>query len=117
MVSVDYPHIAVLVPCYNEEVAILIVVCDFHEVLPNATIYVYDNNSQDRTIELARAAGAVVGTETLQGKGNVVRPCSPISRPTCIFSSTATIPTMLPWHRGLFLVCLITNSTWSMRGG
>jgi cellulose synthase/poly-beta-1,6-N-acetylglucosamine synthase-like glycosyltransferase len=89
VVSVDYPHIAVLVPCYNEEVAILIVVCDFHEVLPNATIYVYDNNSQDRTIELARAAGAVVGTETLRGKGNVVRPCSPISRPTCIFSSTA----------------------------
>jgi len=73
VVSVDFPHIAVLVPCYNEEVAIPVVVRDFREALPDATIYVYDNNSQDRTIEFARAAGAVVGTETLQGKGNVVR--------------------------------------------
>ena len=69
----DFPQIAVLVPCYNEDVAIAIVVRDFREALPDATIYVYDNNSQDRTIEVARAAGAVVGTETLQGKGNVVR--------------------------------------------
>jgi len=71
--SVGFPHIAVLVPCYNEEVAIPIVVRDFRKALPDATIYVYDNNSRDRTIEVARAAGAVVGTETLQGKGNVVR--------------------------------------------
>ena len=69
----DFPQIAVLVPCYNEEVAIPIVVRDFRAALPDATIYVYDNNSQDHTIKVARAAGAVVGSETLQGKGNVVR--------------------------------------------
>jgi glycosyltransferase involved in cell wall biosynthesis len=67
------PRVAVLVPCYNEEIAISAVVRDFREALPDATVYVYDNNSRDRTIEFARAAGAVVGTETLQGKGNVVR--------------------------------------------
>ncbi len=65
--------IAVLIPCYNEEVAIRTVVGDFRAALPAATIYVYDNNSTDRTIEMAAAAGAVVRTEPLQGKGNVVR--------------------------------------------
>jgi glycosyltransferase involved in cell wall biosynthesis len=73
VVGAGFPQIAVLVPCYNEEVAIPVVVRDFRKALPDATIYVYDNNSQDRTIEVARAAGAVVGSETLQGKGNVVR--------------------------------------------
>ena len=67
------PTIAVLVPCYNEEVTIRTVVADFRRVLPEATIYVYDNNSTDRTVEMARAAGAVVRSEPLQGKGNVVR--------------------------------------------
>ena len=67
------PTIAVLVPCYNEEVTIRTVVADFRRVLPEATIYVYDNNSTDRTSEMARAAGAVVRSEPLQGKGNVVR--------------------------------------------
>jgi hypothetical protein len=67
------PVIAVLVPCYNEEASIGTVVRDFRAALPDATIYVYDNNSQDRTVELARASGAVVRTEPLQGKGNVVR--------------------------------------------
>jgi glycosyltransferase involved in cell wall biosynthesis len=67
------PTIAVLVPCYNEEVTISTVVADFRRVLPEATIYVYDNNSTDRTVEMARAAGAVVRSEPLQGKGNVVR--------------------------------------------
>ena len=67
------PRIAVLVPCYNEEVTIASVIADFQAVLPTATIYVYDNNSQDRTTEVARAAGAVVGRENLQGKGNVIR--------------------------------------------
>lgn len=65
--------VAVLVPCYNEEVAIPKVVADFRAALPEATIYVYDNNSRDGTVAAARAAGAVVRTETLQGKGNVVR--------------------------------------------
>ena len=66
-------RIAVLVPCYNEEKAIGVVVADFLAALPGATIYVYDNNSRDRTAEVARAAGAVVRSERLQGKGNVVR--------------------------------------------
>ena len=67
------PRIAVLVPCYNEEVAIPRVVAAFRAALPDATVYVYDNNSRDNTVAMARAAGAVVRTETLQGKGNVVR--------------------------------------------
>jgi glycosyltransferase involved in cell wall biosynthesis len=67
------PDIAVLVPCYNEEVAVRKVVEDFRAALPAATIFVYDNNSQDRTTEVARSAGAIVRTERLQGKGNVVR--------------------------------------------
>jgi glycosyltransferase involved in cell wall biosynthesis len=67
------PRIAVLVPCYNEEAAIATVVADFRAALPGATVYVYDNNSQDRTAAAARGAGAVVRTETRQGKGNVVR--------------------------------------------
>ncbi len=67
------PCIAVLVPCYNEEVAIPRVVADFRAALPHSTIYVYDNNSSDGTIAAARAAGAVVRTERLQGKGHVIR--------------------------------------------
>jgi len=67
------PRIAVLIPCYNEEVAIPRVVEAFRAALPGAPIYVYDNNSKDRTVEVARAAGALVRTETLQGKGHVVR--------------------------------------------
>src|SRR5882757_4116046 len=66
-------RIAVLVPCYNEEAAIARVVADFRANLPDAVIYVYDNNSIDRTVEVARAAGATVRTETRQGKGYVVR--------------------------------------------
>jgi glycosyltransferase involved in cell wall biosynthesis len=66
-------RIAVLVPCFNEEVAVARVVADFRAARPEATIYVYDNNSTDRTVEVARRAGAVVGRETHQGKGNVVR--------------------------------------------
>jgi glycosyltransferase involved in cell wall biosynthesis len=64
---------AVLIPCYNEEAAIGAVVRDFRAALPDATIYVYDNNSRDKTAEVATAAGAVVRREPLQGKGNVVR--------------------------------------------
>ncbi|WP_137177902.1 glycosyltransferase family 2 protein [Roseomonas sp. AR75] len=67
------PRIAVLVPCYNEEVAIPKVIADFRAALPEATIHVYDNNSRDRTREVAAAAGAVVRRETQQGKGHVVR--------------------------------------------
>src|SRR5262252_10708502 len=66
-------RIAVLVPCYNEEAAVATVVADFRKALPAAIIYVYDNNSKDRTIAVARAAGAEVRSETHQGKGHVVR--------------------------------------------
>lgn len=68
-----YGSVAVLVPCYNEEVTIGKVVDDFKRCLPNAAVYVYDNNSTDRTAEIARAHGAVVRKESRQGKGNVVR--------------------------------------------
>lgn len=66
-------RIAVLVPCYNEEAAVATVVADFRKALPAATVYVYDNNSKDRTIAVAREAGAEVRSETHQGKGHVVR--------------------------------------------
>ncbi len=66
------PSIAVMIPCYNEGAAIASVVEGFRQSLPTARIYVYDNNSSDDTIEQARAAGAIVRTETRQGKGNVV---------------------------------------------
>lgn len=65
--------IAVLIPCYNESKTVEKVIRDFKEVLPEAVIYVYDNNSSDNTAELARAAGAVVRHEYMQGKGNVIR--------------------------------------------
>jgi glycosyltransferase involved in cell wall biosynthesis len=69
----DSLRIAVILPCYNEEAAIEATVAGFRSALPAATIYVYDNNSRDRTAEMARAAGAVVRTERQQGKGHVVR--------------------------------------------
>ena len=65
--------IAVLIPCYNEALTVEKVVTDFRRELPDATIYVYDNNSKDNTAELAEKAGAVVRHEYRQGKGNVIR--------------------------------------------
>lgn len=65
--------IAVLIPCYNEEQTVAKVVRDARNALPDASVYVYDNNSTDRTAELARAAGATVRHEYEQGKGNVIR--------------------------------------------
>ena len=67
------PRVAVLVPCYNEELTIEQVVSDFRRSLPGADIYVYDNNSRDRTRELAKQSGAIVRREPQQGKGSVVR--------------------------------------------
>jgi glycosyltransferase involved in cell wall biosynthesis len=66
-------RVAVILPCYNEEAAIAGVVRGFRTALPQAVVYVYDNNSRDNTAEAARAAGAVVRRETRQGKGHVVR--------------------------------------------
>jgi glycosyltransferase involved in cell wall biosynthesis len=69
----DGLRIAVLLPCYNEEAAIAQTVAGFRAALPDAAIYVYDNNSHDRTTEVAAAAGAIVRCERMQGKGHVVR--------------------------------------------
>ncbi len=66
-------QIAVLIPCYNEEKTIGKVILDFRRVLPEAVVYVYDNNSTDHSVELAKAAGAIVCHEYRQGKGNVIR--------------------------------------------
>ena len=73
MDSPQSPRIAVLLPCYNEEAAVAATVSGFKQALPGATIYVYDNNSSDRTCAVAAKAGAVVRTERQQGKGHVVR--------------------------------------------
>jgi glycosyltransferase involved in cell wall biosynthesis len=73
MIDLSGLRIAVLLPCYNEEAAIAQTVIRFRAALPTATVYVYDNNSKDRTAQVAAAAGAVVRTERMQGKGNVVR--------------------------------------------
>src|SRR6476619_3882313 len=73
MSSNHQPRIAVLLPCYNEEAAIAQTIAGFRASLPGAAIYVYDNNSGDRTCEVAAAAGAIVRAEKMQGKGNVVR--------------------------------------------
>src|ERR1700758_5198518 len=71
--DLSQPRVAVLIPCRNEEAAIAKVVSDFQQSLPEAVIYVYDNNSSDHTSLEARAAGAIVRGEQLQGKGHVVR--------------------------------------------
>lgn len=70
---IQQQRVAVLIPCFNEAPSIGAVVADFKKVLPEATVYVYDNNSTDDTAQIATEAGAVVRKETRQGKGNVVR--------------------------------------------
>src|SRR3984957_14660193 len=69
--TVSSMRVAVLVPCFNEEAAVATVVADFRKALPTAEIFVYDNNSSDRTIAVAREAGAEVRSERRQGKGDV----------------------------------------------
>src|SRR3981081_3569028 len=68
-----HARVAVLIPCFNEETAVATVVADFRKALPSAEIYVYDNNSSDRTVAVAHEAGAQVRSERRQGKGHVVR--------------------------------------------
>jgi len=70
---INEARVALLIPSYNEAAAIDRVVKDFRGAIPHAEIFVYDNNSRDRTIDVARAAGATVRRESAQGKGNVVR--------------------------------------------
>jgi len=72
-VSMNYPHVAVLVPCRDEELTVAQVIDEFARALPGSRIYVYDNASTDRTAELARSAGAIVRSEDVPGKGHVVR--------------------------------------------
>jgi cellulose synthase/poly-beta-1,6-N-acetylglucosamine synthase-like glycosyltransferase len=74
--SLDELRLAVLIPCYNEEVSVGATAEMFRNAIPSATIYVYDNNSVDNTREVAAAGGAVVKQESHQGKGNVVCACS-----------------------------------------
>lgn len=69
----DGPRVAVILPCHNEEAAIVETIVAFRTALPDAIVYVYDNNSRDRTAEVAAAAGAIVRRERMQGKGHVVR--------------------------------------------
>ena len=71
--SISNPRVAVVLPCYNEEAAIAETIAGFRAALPGAAIYVFDNNSSDRTVEIAKTGGAVVRSEKTQGKGNVVR--------------------------------------------
>jgi glycosyltransferase involved in cell wall biosynthesis len=73
LVPTPQPRVAILIPCCNEEASIADVVSAFRAALPHATVYVYDNNSTDRTALMARAAGAVTRRESRQGKGHVVR--------------------------------------------
>ena len=73
MKEIRMDKIAVLIPCYNESKTVEKVVSDWKKELPEATVYVYDNNSKDNTAELAKKAGAVVRHEYQQGKGNVIR--------------------------------------------
>ena len=71
--ELNMDNVAVLIPCYNEELTIGKVIKDFKTYLPEAVIYVYDNNSTDKTAEIAKENGAVVRYERKQGKGNVMR--------------------------------------------
>jgi glycosyltransferase involved in cell wall biosynthesis len=71
--TISSMRVAVLIPCFNEEAAVATVVADFRKALPSAGIFVYDNNSSDRTVAVARDAGAEVRSERRQGKGHVVR--------------------------------------------
>ncbi|WP_050479302.1 glycosyltransferase family 2 protein [Herbaspirillum rhizosphaerae] len=73
MIDSKFARVAVLVPCYNEAATIAAVVRDFLAALPGAAVYVFDNNSSDETVSIAKAAGAVVRHVPLQGKGNVIR--------------------------------------------
>ncbi|MCT6880600.1 MAG: glycosyltransferase family 2 protein [Commensalibacter sp.] len=65
--------VAIVIPCYNEELTVATVVSDAKKYVPDASVYVYDNNSTDKTSEIAKAAGAIVRSEKRQGKGNVIR--------------------------------------------
>ena len=85
--------VAILVPCYNEDRAIAKVVADFSAAVPDATIYVYDNNSTDNTAEVAKQAGAIVRRETIKAKATWSGACSTTSKRMRTCSLTAMRPT------------------------
>jgi glycosyltransferase involved in cell wall biosynthesis len=72
-IAIEQYRIAVLLPCFNEELTVGKTIAAFRQAVPTAAIYVYDNNSKDSTIDVARSAGAIVRSEERQGKGHVVR--------------------------------------------
>ena len=86
------PRIAVIIPCYNEAVAVPKVIADFRRALPHATIYVYDNNSHDGTAEAARESGAASATRGCRARAMSSAAPSPIWKPTSMFWWTATTP-------------------------
>ena len=88
--------IAVLIPCYNEEAAITQVIADFRATLPDALIYVYDNNSRDRTVEVARQAGAIVRRNRCRAKAMSCAACLPILKPIFMCWLTAMRPMTRP---------------------
>ena len=96
--------IAVLIPCYNESQTVRKVVLDWKQALPEAVIYVYDNNSSDGTADIAKEAGAVVRYEHMQGKGNVIRS---LRFPTLIVCGFVVIASFLSFTAGLILQTLI----------
>ena len=100
------PRIAVLVPCYNEDAAVATVVADFRKALPAAEIYVYDNNSRDRTAAVAREAGAIVRSERRQGKGHVVRR---------MFADIERNTTSIALRNMATTALLVATSAWSRR--
>ena len=120
--------VAVILPAYNEEVAIGTVVDEFRAALPNAAVYVYDNNSSDNTADVARAAGAIVRHEPLQGKGNVVkRMFSDIEADVYVMcdadatydasSAPAMIEKLLTEQLDMVVGCRVSSDTASYRPG
>jgi glycosyltransferase involved in cell wall biosynthesis len=122
------PRIAVIIPCYNEAVAIGMVVAGLHAALPQAAIYVYDNNSSDNTRKVAAAAGAQVRRETMQGKGHVIRRAFAdveaeiyvlIDGDATYDATSAPDMVELLWRDGLDMVCgtRVTEITAAYRPG
>ena len=100
------PHVAVLIPCYNEQAAIATVIADFRQALPNAAFYVYDNNSTDETAAIAAGRGRDRSPRDLcRARATSCGACSPTSKrmPTC--SSMATAPTTRPRRRAWSSSC------------
>jgi glycosyltransferase involved in cell wall biosynthesis len=121
-------RIAVLIPCHNEEAAIARTVGDFRRALPRADIYVYDNNSTDRTVQVAQEAGAIVRAERRQGKGHVVRRMfADVDADIYVLvdgdatydaaSAPALISDLIGNHRDMVVACRIDRETAAYRRG